>query len=91
MLVNNIKDIEYKKVYGIVDDKGVKKLYILTEENECNMKFSRVLIIQNNNKNRLAMEDNRHRHALKIYTKKKLEQMIESGQIEELVELKVHE
>ncbi|MFQ9065717.1 MAG: hypothetical protein ACLR5O_00900 [Romboutsia timonensis] len=91
MLVNNIKDIEYKKIYGIVDDKGEKRLYILTEENECNMKFSRVLIIQNNNKNRLAMEDNRHRHALKIYTKKKLEQMIESGQIEELVELKVHE
>lgn len=91
MLVNNIKDIEYKKIYGIVDDKGDKRLYILTEENECNMKFSRVLIIQNNNKNRLAMEDNRHRHALKIYTKKKLEQMIESGQIEELVELKVHE
>lgn len=91
MLVNNIKDIEYKKIYGIVDDKGEKRLYILTEENECNMKFSRVLIIQNNNKNRLAMEDNRHRHVLKIYTKKKLEQMIESGQIEELVELKVHE
>lgn len=91
MLINNIKDIEYKKIYGIVDDKGEKRLYILTEENECNMKFSRVLIIQNNNKNRLAMEDNRHRHALKIYTKKKLEQMIESGQIEELVELKVHE
>lgn len=91
MLVNNIKDIEYKKIYGIVDDKGEKRLYILTEENECNMKFSRVLIIQNNNNNRLAMEDNRHRHALKIYTKKKLEQMIESGQIEELVELKVHE
>lgn len=91
MLVNNIKDIEYKKIYGIVDDKGEKRLYILTEENECNMKFSRVLIIQNNNKNRLAMEDNRHRHALKIYTKKKLDQMIESGQIEELVELKVHE
>lgn len=91
MLVNNIKDIEYKKIYGIVDDKGEKRLYILTEENECNMKFSRVLIIQNNNKNRLAMEDNRHRHTLKIYTKKKLEQMIESGQIEELVELKVHE
>lgn len=91
MLVNNIKDIEYKKIYGIVDDKGIKRLYMLTEENECNMKFSRVLIIQNNNKNRLAMEDNRHRHALKIYTKKKLEQMIESGQIEELVELKVHE
>ena len=91
MLVNSIKDIEYKKVYGIVDDKGIKRLYILSEENECNMKFSRVLIIQNNNKNRLAMEDNRHRHALKIYTKKKLEQMVESGQIEELVELKVHE
>lgn len=89
MLVNNIKDIEYKKVYGIVNDKGIKKLYILTEENECNMKFSRVLIIQNNNKNRLAIEDNKH--ALKIYTKKKLEQMVESGQVEELVELKVHE
>jgi hypothetical protein len=91
MLVNNIKDIEYKKVYGIVDDKGIKRLYILAEENECNMKFSRVLVIQNNNKNRLAMEDSRHRHGLKIYTKKKLKQMVESGQIEELVELKVHE
>ena len=35
MLVNNIKDIEYRKVYGIVDDKGMKRLYILSEENEC--------------------------------------------------------
>lgn len=89
MIVKDIKELEYNKVYGITNDKGEKKLYILFEENERNMKFRRALVIQNNNKNRLAMEDNRHR--IKIYTKKKLNEMIESGQVEELVELKVHE
>lgn len=88
MIVNNIKELDYYTIYGIVDNNGIKNLYILKEETEDNMKFKKVIIIQNNNGSKLAMEDSRHSD--KIYRKKKLKDMIESGQIEKLLELKVN-
>lgn len=89
MIVNDIKELEYHVVYGIVDNDGNKNLYILKEETEDNMKFKNIIIIQNNNSDKLAMVDNRHSD--KIYRKKKLKDMIESGQVEKLVEFKVKE
>lgn len=86
-LINNIEELKYDIVYGIVNDKGEKKLYLMESEDKDCIKFKRVIIIQNNNENKLAMIDGKHKE--KIYRKIKLKEMIESGQIEKLIELKV--
>ena len=86
-LVKDIKEIEFNTVYGIVDNKGERKLYIMKSEREEYINFNRIIIIQNNNEKKLAMIDNKCKE--KVYRKKRLEEMIESGQIEKLIELKV--